>query len=294
MNTGTPPKWNLMTNLVIISGVSGSGKSTAMNVLEDLGYYCVDNLPMTLLPKFIELCENSQGDITKIALVVDIREGVFFEGAPEVIKDLKEKGHPIDLIFLDSSDAALVRRYKETRRKHPLSINGNILEGISRERKMLKELKELSSYSIDTSDFNVHELRELIKNKFDKSRSQKLLVNILSFGYKHGHPYDADMVFDVRFLPNPYFVEELKDLNGLDDEIVKFVLGREDTGEYIRKLTEFLEFLIPKYEKEGKSYLTIAIGCTGGKHRSVVIAGKLSEHFSHLSPVTIHRDISKS
>jgi len=283
-----------MTNLVIISGVSGSGKSTAMNVLEDLGYYCVDNLPMTLLPKFIELCENSQGDITKIALVVDIREGVFFEGAPEVIKDLKEKGHPIDLIFLDSSDAALVRRYKETRRKHPLSINGNILEGISRERKMLKELKELSSYSIDTSDFNVHELRELIKNKFDKSRSQKLLVNILSFGYKHGHPYDADMVFDVRFLPNPYFVEELKDLNGLDDEIVKFVLGREDTGEYIRKLTEFLEFLIPKYEKEGKSYLTIAIGCTGGKHRSVVIAGKLSEHFSHLSPVTIHRDISKS
>jgi len=294
LNTGTPPKWNLMTNLVIISGVSGSGKSTAMNVLEDLGYYCVDNLPMTLLPKFIELCENSQGDITKIALVVDIREGVFFEGAPEVIKDLKEKGHPIDLIFLDSSDAALVRRYKETRRKHPLSINGNILEGISRERKMLKELKELSSYSIDTSDFNVHELRELIKNKFDKSRSQKLLVNILSFGYKHGHPYDADMVFDVRFLPNPYFVEELKDLNGLDDEIVKFVLGREDTGEYIRKLTEFLEFLIPKYEKEGKSYLTIAIGCTGGKHRSVVIAGKLSEHFSHLSPVTIHRDISKS
>jgi UPF0042 nucleotide-binding protein len=283
-----------MTNLVIISGVSGSGKSTAMNVLEDLGYYCVDNLPMTLLPKFIELCENSQGDITKIALVVDIREGVFFEGAPEVIKDLKEKGHPIDLIFLDSSDTALVRRYKETRRKHPLSVNGNILEGISRERKMLKELKELSSYSIDTSDFNVHELKELIKNKFDKSRSQKLLVNILSFGYKHGHPYDADMVFDVRFLPNPYFVEELKELNGLDDEIVKFVMGREDTNEYVRKLTEFLEFLIPKYEKEGKSYLTIAIGCTGGKHRSVVIAGKLSEHFSHLSPVTIHRDISKS
>ncbi len=283
-----------MTNLVIISGVSGSGKSTAMNVLEDLGYYCVDNLPMTLLPKFIELCENSQGDITKIALVVDIREGVFFEGAPEVIKDLKEKGHPIDLIFLDSSDTALVRRYKETRRKHPLSVNGNILEGISRERKMLKDLKELSSYSIDTSDFNVHELKELIKNKFDKSRSQKLLVNILSFGYKHGHPYDADMVFDVRFLPNPYFVEELKELNGLDDEIVKFVMGREDASEYVRKLTEFLEFLIPKYEKEGKSYLTIAIGCTGGKHRSVVIAGKLSEHFSHLSPVTIHRDISKS
>lgn len=283
-----------MTNLVIISGVSGSGKSTAMNVLEDLGYYCVDNLPMMLLPKFIELCENSQGDINKIALAVDIREGVFFKGAPGVIKDLKEKGHPIDVIFLDSSDAALIRRYKETRRKHPLSVNGNILEGISREREMLRDLKDLSSHSIDTSDFNVHELKELIKNKFDNSRSQKLLVNILSFGYKHGHPYDADMVFDVRFLPNPFFVEELKELNGLDDQIVKYVMDREDTSEYVQKLVEFLEFLIPRYEKEGRSYLTIAIGCTGGRHRSVVIAGKLAEHFKRLSPVTIHRDISKS
>ena len=283
-----------MTNLVIISGVSGSGKSTAMNVLEDLGYYCVDNLPMTLLPKFIELCENSQGDINKVALAVDIREGVFFEGAPEIIKELKEKGHPIDVIFLDSSDTTLVRRYKETRRKHPLSVNGDILEGISREREMLRDLKELSIYNIDTTDFNVHQLKELIKKKFDKSLSQNLPINILSFGYKHGYPYDADMIFDVRFLPNPYFIEELKDLNGLDAEIVEFILSKEDTKEYIKKLTEFLEFLIPRYEKEGKAYLTIAIGCTGGKHRSVVIARKLSEHFSHLSPVTIHRDISKS
>lgn len=283
-----------MTNLVIISGVSGSGKSTAMNVLEDLGYYCVDNLPMTLLPKFIELCENTKGDINKIALAVDIREGVFFKGAPQVIKELREKGHPIDVIFLESSDAVLVRRYKETRRKHPLSANGNILEGISKEREMLREIKELSSYSIDTSEFNVHELKELIKNKFDKSRSRNLLVNILSFGFKHGYPYDADMVFDVRFLPNPFFIEELKELNGLDDEIVQFVMSREEASEYIRKLTEFLEFLIPKFEKEGRTYLTIAIGCTGGRHRSVVVAKKLSEHFGHLSPVTIHRDISKS
>lgn len=283
-----------MTNLVIISGVSGSGKSTAMNVLEDLGYYCVDNLPMTLLPKFIELCENSQGDINKIALVVDIREGVFFKGAPEVIRELREKGHPIDVIFLDSSDETLVKRYKETRRKHPLSVNGNILEGIAKEREMLRELKELSSYSIDTSDFNVHDLKELIRNKFDKSHARNLLVNILSFGFKHGYPYDADMVFDVRFLQNPYFVEELKEMTGLDEEIIQFVMSKEDTKEYIRKLTDFLEFLIPRYEKEGRSYLTIAIGCTGGKHRSVVVAGELSEHFKHLSPVTIHRDISKS
>jgi UPF0042 nucleotide-binding protein len=283
-----------MTNLVIISGVSGSGKSTAMNVLEDLGYYCVDNLPMTLLQKFIELCENSQGDINKIALAVDIREGVFFERAPAVIRELKEKGHPIDIIFLDSADPTIIRRYKETRRKHPLSEDGNILEGISRERAMLKELKELSSYSIDTTDYNVHHLKEAIKNRFDLSLSQKLLINILSFGYKHGYPYDADMIFDVRFLPNPFFIEGLRELNGLDKEITEFIMSREDTKEYIKKLTEFLEFLIPRYEKEGRTYLTIAIGCTGGKHRSVVVAKKLSEHFSHLSPVTIHRDISKS
>jgi UPF0042 nucleotide-binding protein len=283
-----------MTNLVIISGVSGSGKSTAMNVLEDLGYYCVDNLPMTLLQKFIELCENSQGDINKIALAVDIREGVFFERAPAVIRELKEKGHPIDIIFLDSADPTIIRRYKETRRKHPLSEDGNILEGISRERAMLKELKELSSYRIDTTDYNVHHLKEAIKNRFDLSLSQKLLINILSFGYKHGYPYDADMIFDVRFLPNPFFIEGLRELNGLDKEITEFIMSREDTKEYIKKLTEFLEFLIPRYEKEGRTYLTIAIGCTGGKHRSVVVAKKLSEHFSHLSPVTIHRDISKS
>ncbi len=283
-----------MTNLVIISGVSGSGKSTAMHVLEDLGYYCVDNLPLTLLPKFIELCEISGKDINKVALVVDIREGLFFDHAPEEIGKLKEKGFPIDIIFLDSSDSTLLKRYKETRRKHPLSSNGNILDGISKEREMLKDLKGLSNYRIDTSEFNVHQLKELIRNKFDKSLSQNLLINILSFGYKHGYPYDADMIFDVRFLPNPHFIEELKDLNGLNDEIVEFVLNKEDTVEYIEKLTGFLEFLIPKFEKEGKSYLTIAIGCTGGKHRSVVIANKISEHFSHLSPITRHRDISKN
>ena len=283
-----------MTNLVIISGVSGSGKSTAMNVLEDLGYYCVDNLPMTLLPKFIEICENSQGDINKIALVVDIREGVFFEGAPEVIRELKERGHPIDVIFLDSSDEALVKRYKETRRKHPLSGDGNILEGIAKEREMLRELKELSSHSIDTSDYSVHDLKERIRSKFGKSSSRSLLINILSFGFKHGYPYDADLVFDVRFLQNPYFVEELKDMNGLDEEIIRFVLSNDDTREYMKKLKDFLEFLIPRYEKEGRAYLTIAIGCTGGKHRSVVVARELSEHFKHLAPVTIHRDISKN
>lgn len=283
-----------MTNLVIISGVSGSGKSTAMNVLEDLGYYCVDNLPLTLLPKFIELCEISDKKINKVALVVDIREGVFFDQAPREINKLKEEGYPIDIIFLDSSDSTLVKRYKETRRKHPLSSKGNILEGISREREMLQELKGLANYNIDTSEFTVHQLKELIRNKFMGSLSPNLLINVMSFGYKHGYPYDADMIFDVRFLPNPHFIEELRDMNGLQDEVIEFVSSKEDTAEYIEKLTGFLEFLIPKYEKEGKTYLTIAIGCTGGKHRSVVVANKLSEHFGHLSPVTRHRDISKN
>lgn len=283
-----------MTNLVIISGVSGSGKSTAMNVLEDLGYYCLDNLPLALLPKFIELSESTQGDINKVALAVDIREGVFFDRAPEEIKELKAKGHPIDIIFLDSSDDALVKRYKETRRKHPLSVNGNIIEGIAKEREMLKDLKKLADYNIDTTDFNVHQLKDLIRNRYGKSESHKLQINILSFGFKHGYPYDADMIFDVRFLPNPFFVEELKDLNGQDERIIEYVMSKEDTKEYLNKLKEFLEFLIPRYEKEGKTYLTIAIGCTGGKHRSVVVVNEISRHFNHLSPVTRHRDISKN
>jgi UPF0042 nucleotide-binding protein len=280
-----------MMNLVFISGLSGSGKSTAVNVLEDLGYYCVDNIPPTLLPTFIELCENSDKEIDKVALVIDIREGVFFDRAPGVIKEFKQKGYPVDIIFLESSDTTLVKRYKETRRKHPLSSNGNILEGISKERGMLEELKDLSNYKIDTSELNVHQLRDIIRNKFDKSNTQNILVNIISFGFKHGIPYDADMIFDVRFLPNPHFIEKLKHLNGLDSEVLNFVLSNEESVKFIEKLTEFLEFLIPNYEKEGKSYLTIAIGCTGGKHRSVVITNKIAEHFDYLSPITRHRDI---
>lgn len=283
-----------MTNLVFISGLSGSGKSTAVNVLEDLGYYCVDNIPPTLLPAFIELCENSEKRISKVALVIDIREGAFFDHAPGVIKEFKKKGYPVDIIFLESSDTTLVNRYKETRRKHPLSSDGNILEGISKERKMLEELKELSNYTIDTSDLNVHQLKDIIRNKFNVSSTQNILVNIISFGFKHGIPHDADMIFDVRFLPNPYFVESLKHLNGQDGEVLNFILSNEESIKFIEKLTEFLEFLIPNYEKEGKSYLTIAIGCTGGKHRSVVIANKVAEHFNYLSPITRHRDVSKN
>ena len=283
-----------MTNLVIITGLSGSGKSTAVHVLEDLGYYCVDNIPPTLLPKFIELCENSDKGISKVALVIDIREKVSFESAPAVIEEFKQKGYPVDMIFLESSDAALVKRYKETRRKHPLSDDGNILEGISKEREMLRALKELSGYTIDTSELNVHQLSDIIKNKFINANTQNTLLNIMSFGFKHGIPNDADMIFDVRFLPNPHFVESLKEQTGKDKEVIDYIMSQDQSLKFIEKITEFLEYLIPNYEKEGKSYLTIAIGCTGGKHRSVAITDKLAQHFKSLSPVTRHRDIAKS
>ncbi len=283
-----------MTNLVIISGLSGSGKSTAANVLEDLGYYCVDNIPPTLIPTFIELCENSDKVINKVALVIDIRERVSFDNAPSVINEFKEKGYPVDMIFLESSDQALIKRYKETRRKHPLSEDGDIISGISKEKEMLKELKELSNYTIDTSELNVHELSDIIKNKFEETTSQNTLLNIISFGFKHGIPSDADMIFDVRFLPNPHFVHGLKELNGTDKEVIEYIMNKEQALEFIGKMTDFLDYLVPNYEKEGKSYLTIAIGCTGGKHRSVAIADKLAQHYKHMSPITRHRDISKN
>ncbi|MEX1000431.1 MAG: RNase adapter RapZ [Thermodesulfobacteriota bacterium] len=283
-----------MTSIVIISGLSGSGKSTAVNALEDMDYYCVDNIPPTLLPTFIELCKNSEKEISKVALGIDIRERVSFDSAPRVIKEFKENGYPVDMIFLESSDSTLLKRYKETRRKHPLSNDGNISEGITKERKKLEELKELSNYTIDTSELNVHQLSEIIKNKFKEEGSRNILLNIISFGFKHGIPNDADMIFDVRFLPNPHFVESLKNLNGTDKEVLDYIMEKEQSIEFIEKMTEFLDYLIPNYEKEGKAYLTIAIGCTGGKHRSVAITDKVAEHFKDLSPLTRHRDISKN
>ena len=282
-----------MISIVIVSGLSGSGKSTAIKALEDTGYFCVDNLPPTLVPKFIELCNTSAERITKIAFVIDVREGIFLERAPEVIKELKEEGYTVELVFLESSNEALVKRYKETRRKHPLSPEGNILEGIAREREMLKEIKNLSDHIIDTSLLNTHQLREIIQDKFGKTDSHRLSLNFLSFGYKYGLPYDADVVIDVRFLPSPHFVEGLKNLTGLDKEVREYVLKNEDTIKFIEKIVDLLKFLIPKYQKEGKSYLTIAIGCTGGKHRSAVIVNEIAERFKHLSPNIWHRDISK-
>ena len=283
-----------MTRLIILSGLSGSGKSTAAKAIEDLGYFCIDNLPPTLIPTFIELCENSAEQIRKAALVMDVREGVFFERAPDVIAELKEKGHQVELLFLESSDQTLVKRYKETRRTHPLSTNGNILRGIHKERKILSKIKNLADYLIDTSELNVHQLRELIQDTFEKTKSRGISINFLSFGYKYGFPYDADVILDVRFLPSPHFIEGLKGLTGSDRRVKDFVLKNEDTRKFIDKLVDILKFLIPRYEKEGKSYLTVSIGCTGGKHRSAVIVNEVAERFKHLSPTVRHRDISKN
>ena len=284
-----------MIKLIILSGISGSGKSTAVNTFEDLGFYCVDNLPSKLINNFLELCSNTDKKINQIAIVIDIREGIFLKEAVDVITALKNKNDiEIETIFLDAKDEVIVKRYKETRRKHPLSENGDISKTISQERDKLSEIRLIADHLIDTTDLNVHQLKEIIKDTFDKNSSNDISLNFISFGYKHGFPYDADIVFDVRFLPNPYFNEKLKDLNGFNDKIIDYVIKSEVSVNFINKTTDLLKYLIPHYIKEGKSYLTIGIGCTGGKHRSVVITNQISKNFSDLSPKVNHRDISKA
>lgn len=283
-----------MDRLLILSGMSGSGKSTAMRALEDVGYYCVDNLPPPLLVNFINLRSTYLGQMAKAALVIDIREGDFFNYSINMIRELREKGCNFEILFLDSSDEALVKRYKNTRRKHPLSTDGNILEVIAMERERLSIVSKIADHLIDTSSLNVHELRALIQDRFGESTNNNIYVTLMSFGTSYGYPYDADIVMDVRFLTNPYFIEHLKDLNGLDKEVIDFVTGQEDTTKFIDKVVDLFEFLIPRYKKEGKSYLTIAVGCTGGKHRSVVMVNEISKRLKHFSPMVSHRDILKN
>lgn len=283
-----------MDRLLILSGMSGSGKSTAMRALEDVGYYCVDNLPPPLLVNFIDLRSTYLSQMSKAALVIDIREGDFFNYSINIIRELREKGCNFEILFLDSSDEELVKRYKNTRRKHPLSTDGNILDVIARERERLSTVSKIADHLIDTSSLNVHELRALIQERFGESTNDNIYVTLMSFGTSYGYPYDADIVIDVRFLTNPYFVEHLKDLNGLDREVIDFVIEQEDTTRFIGKVVDLFEFLIPRYKKEGKSYLTIAVGCTGGKHRSVVMVNEISKRLKHFSPKVSHRDILKN
>jgi len=281
-----------MTSVIVLSGISGSGKSTAMNLFEDLGYFCVDNLPPTLLSTFVELCEKSKGRVENLALAIDARQGVFLESAPLALHDLKKSGIKVEVLFLDCSDERLIHRYKETRRKHPMDSSGDIRKGIERERKRLRPIAELADEVIDTSNFTPGELKEVLKEKFDVGHRHQIALTFLSFAYRHGIPADADLVFDARFLPNPHYIDELEPLTGLDSRVRDFVLSKENTGIFIRKLVDILRFLLPLFEKEGKSYLTVAVGCTGGKHRSVVIAEEISRSFASLSPTVRHRELA--
>ncbi len=280
-------------NLVIVSGLSGSGKSSAINILEDLGYYCVDNLPPQLISTFLNLCKKSSTKIEKVALGIDIREGEFLNNIHDEVKILKKSGNKIEYLFLDASDQTLIKRYKESRRIHPLALKGNLPEGIKRERLALKRIRENSGHVIDTSKLSVHQLKQIVKDIFGKSQKEKLILNFSSFGYKFGIPSDPDIMLDVRFLPNPYFNEKIKKFNGLDPKIKKFVLNGSESRVFLDKLIDFLDFLFDKYILEGKSYLTVAIGCTGGKHRSVVIVEELRKSFKKLNPNISHRDINK-
>ena len=273
--------------VILISGLSGSGKTTAIKALEDIGFYCVDNLPILLIPKFIELCEQSGGKISKVAVVEDIRgtasydpkgEKGFLEDSRRIIQDLRREGFPIEILFLESSDPILMRRFSETRRQHPLAVGGSIGDGIRLERKLLQGIRDMANQVIDTTHFNVHQLKERIQRYAQEgSTSGQMTVTLLSFGYSFGIPYEADLLLDVRFLPNPYFVEDLKRLNGDDPKVAEYILQWEEAKEFLRRVQEFIRFLLPLYERERKTHLTIAVGCTGGRHRSIVIVNRLAE-----------------
>ncbi len=282
-------------SIIIISGLSGSGKSTALKALEDLGFFCVDNMPILLLPKFIELCTISTDDISRVALGMDAREGSFLKQFRPTLHELRKQGYKTELIFIDCDDEILIQRFSETRRQHPLSSAGSVSEGIVREREMMSELKSHADRVIDTSELNVHQLRSILKEYFVRFSKRDMAITYMSFGYKYGVPHDADVVLDVRFLPNPYFVRDLKDLTGNDERVSQYVFERPEAKEFIEKLTEFLSFQIPLFEREGKSYLTVAVGCTGGRHRSVAIVNHLKNHYATKRErvFSIHRDMER-
>ncbi len=284
-----------MDQIIILSGLSGSGKSTTIKVLEDIGFFCIDNLPPKLINTFIDLCNTSLKNINKVAIVVDIRvpEREVLAHFEKIVSKIKLKVKKADLLFLECSDETIIKRYKETRRNHPLAYDGNLIEAVSRERDILSEIEKLANHTIDTSDYNVHQLREIIQNIVGAEGAESFTTTFTSFGYKHGVPYDADLVVDVRFLPSPHFDENLKDFTGNDKKIIDFILTKNDSTEFLKRFCDLLNFLLPRYKKEGKSYLTIAIGCTGGKHRSVVIVNELAKKFSSYSPQIRHRDINK-
>ncbi len=281
---------------VIITGLSGAGKSQAIRVLEDIGFYCMDNLPPALLPNFAELCYQSKRNIDKVAVVADIRGGKFFDDLFKSLDILHSHGFQYRILFFEAVDEVLIKRFKELRRPHPLSLNGRIIDGISLERQKLSEVKERANDIIDTSNLTIGLLKEEIRAIFlEGKEADNLTISIISFGFKGGLPLDADLVFDVRFLPNPHYIKELKDYTGNDKCVKDYVLQWQETKIFIEKLTDMIDFLIPLYIKEGKSQLVIGIGCTGGKHRSVTIANVLYENLKDKSRRVIinHKDCKR-
>ena len=282
---------------VIVTGMSGAGRSTALRALEDAGYFCVDNLPISLIEKFSELIYTGNTEVTKVALGIDIRSGKAFNELAATLEELTVAGVNYEILFLDSSDEVLVKRYKETRRTHPLAQNGRVADGIQEERKRLEFLKKQADYIIDTSNLLTRELKQELDKIFVQNKNFKnLVITVLSFGFKYGIPTDSDLVFDVRFLPNPYYYEELRKLSGNDKPVQDFVMGFEVSHRFLDKLIDMIQFLIPNYVLEGKNQLVISIGCTGGKHRSVTLANKLYERLRNNADYAVrieHRDIEK-
>lgn len=283
-------------NILIITGLSGSGKSTAIAAFEDAGFYCVDNMPVELLPKFMELPIESDSQISGFAFVMDLREKSFLSKYTKVFKSLNRKGHIFEILFLEADEEILLRRFSQTRRHHPLSQDKSLLEGLRLEKEQLEGLRNTADKIIDTSHYSVHDLKATISVIAQKSKDiAPMRINILSFGFKYGVPNHADLIMDVRFLANPYFVPELKDLDGIDEAVKDFVLNNDATQEFLKKYLDLLDYLIPLYEKEGKSYLTIALGCTGGRHRSVAIAQHILEQIEKIGRkiIVTHRDIDR-
>lgn len=282
--------------VVVVSGLSGSGKSTAIRVLEDLGFYCIDNLPAVLIPQFLELCQGMAERLPRVALGVDLRERGFFQNVLSVLDQMRAQGHRVEILFLDSSDEILLRRFSETRRPHPLAEGGSPIDGIRRERQKLVALRESADRILDTTALTVHELRAELTRAYGRFHEEgSLAVFVVSFGYKFGLPSDADVVLDLRFLPNPFFVDELRPMSGLDAPVASYLNGRKETHEFLERSRALLRFLLPLYQREGKSYLTIALGCTGGRHRSPMIAEEIARvlRSEGVRVETRHRDLER-
>ncbi|MDE7252340.1 MAG: RNase adapter RapZ [Acetatifactor sp.] len=283
---------------VVVTGMSGGGKSTVLKMLEDTGFYCVDNLPASLIEKFVELITLPDGEITKVALGLDVRADQSFKNTTKVLKELKKKGYQFEILFMEASEEVLIKRYKETRRIHPLAADGRVEDGVRKEQEVLRAIRKMADYVIDSSNLLTRELKaELDRIFVSNEEYNSLMVTIMSFGFKHGIPSDADLVFDVRFLPNPFYIDELKHKTGNDKEVQDYVMSFEDADIFLQKLTDMIQFLIPNYIKEGKYRLVIAIGCTGGKHRSVTLANELYSRMKdkgHYGIKLYHRDMAKS